>query len=859
MKAKKVLMSLDAGARLGHYEIRSRLGAGGMGEVYLARDTSELERTVALKFLPAELASDQKRMQRFIQEAKTVSALNHPNILTIYEFGQADSVRFIAMEYVDGVTLREQMRERRLKLHDVLDTAVQIAAALNAAHEAGVVHRDIKPENIMVRRDHIVKVLDFGLAKLTMKEAAAESVSVDSEAGTKVLVHTEPGLVMGTASYMSPEQSQASAKVDHRTDIWSLGVVFYEMVAGRVPFEGKDIHRQIIAIQETDPPPLSKFAEGVPERLEEIVEKALAKDPDERYQTAKDLLIDLRNLKRKLDVDAEIERTYAPEFRSTTSGASGTQGTASNAQQSSAQTTPVGQAQPTSSAEYIVSQIKQHKRGAALIALALVFAAATVAAYFYLSKRNGEPTRSTSADTIDSIAVLPLTNESHDPNVDWLADGLTESIIYKLSQLPNLKVLARSTVFRYKGKEIDPAQAARELNVRAVLTGRVLQHGDDLTVSAELIDTRDNRLLWGERYDRKMTDLNAVQQEIARVVSEKLRQKLTGEEQRQLAKQDTTNSEAYQFYLKGRYYWNKRSPDNFRKAISYFQQALERDPNYALAYSGLADAYCLLPNYGGSTPAETMPKAKAAARKALEIDDSLAEGHASLGQILFYDWDFAGGERELRRAIELNPNYASAHQWLGELLSAMGRFDEAIAEVRRALELDPLSLIINRVLADAYYSARRYDEAIEQYRKTIEIDPNFATAHGDLGDAFAAKGMHAEAVAEYAKSDEIMEGEEGKKNAAAILDAYAKGGWKGFLQQNISHFKELSNRSYVPPSFIAAQYAQLGEKDEAFAWLEKDYQEHGFAITDMKVDPQLDNLRSDPRFADLMRRVGLPQ
>src|SRR5207248_1355187 len=413
-------MSLDAGTQLGRYEIRSQLGAGGVGEVYLARDTSELERTVALKFLPAEVAADQKRMQRFIQEAKTVSALNHPNILTIYEFGQADSVRFIATEYVDGVTLRDEMRERRLKLHDVLDIAMQIAAALNAAHEAGVVHRDIKPENIMVRRDHIVKVLDFGLAKLTMKSAAAESAAVDSEAGTKVLINTEPGLVMGTASYMSPEQSQGSASVDHRTDIWSLGVVLYECIAGRVPFEGKDIHRQIIAIQETDPPPLSKFAEGVPERLEEIVEKALAKDPDERYQTAKDLLIDLRNLKRKLDVDAEIERTYAPESRSTTGGASGSQATVSNAQQSAAQTAPVGQAQPTSSAEYIVSQIKQHKRGALIIALALVVATISVITYFYLAKRNSAPTSSNTVDAIDSIAVLPLVNESHDPTVDWL-------------------------------------------------------------------------------------------------------------------------------------------------------------------------------------------------------------------------------------------------------------------------------------------------------------------------------------------------------------------------------------------------------------------------------------------------------
>ncbi|MDQ3820496.1 MAG: tetratricopeptide repeat protein, partial [Acidobacteriota bacterium] len=530
-----------------------------------------------------------------------------------------------------------------------------------------------------------------------------------------------------------------------------------------------DIHRQVIAIQEEDVQPLSKFAEGVPARLEEIVEKALAKDPDERYQTAKDLLIDLRNLKRKLDVDAEIERTVAPELRSTASNVSGAQGTTASAQQA-AQTTPVGQAKPTSSAEYIVSQIKQHKRGAALIAFLVIFVAVALSIYLYFMHRSVQPGASASSDAIDSVAVLPLVNESHDPNVDWLTDGLTESIIYKLSQLPNLKVLARSTVFRYKGRDIDAAQAARELQVRAVLTGRVLQHGDDLTVSAELIDARDNRLLWGERYERKMTDLNSVQQEIARVVSEKLRQRLTGDEQRQLASHDTANSEAYQFYLRGRYYWNKRTPDGLRKAIGYFQQAVDRDPTYALAYAGLGDSYCLLPNYGGNPPSESMPQAKAAARKALEIDDHLAEGHASLGQILFYDWDFAGGERELRRAIELNPNYASAHQWLGELLSALGRHDEAIVEVRRALELDPLSIIINRVLGDIYYSARRYDEAIEQLRKTVEMDPNFPTARASLADAYGAKGIYGEAVKEYAKFEELVSGDN-KQSAAAMLDA----------------------------------------------------------------------------------------
>jgi serine/threonine protein kinase/Tfp pilus assembly protein PilF len=860
-------MSLDAGTQLGRYEIRSKLGAGGMGEVYLARDTSELERTVALKFLPAEVAADQKRMQRFIQEAKTVSALNHPNILTIYEFGQADAVRFIAMEYVDGVTLRDEMRERRLKLHDVLDIAMQIAAALNAAHEAGVVHRDIKPENIMVRRDHIVKVLDFGLAKLTMKSAAAERERVDSEAGTKVLINTEPGLVMGTASYMSPEQSQGSASVDHRTDIWSLGVVLYECIAGRVPFEGKDIHRQIIAIQETDPPPLSKFAEGVPERLEEIVDKALAKDPDERYQTAKDLLIDLRNLKRKLDVDAEIERTYAPELRSATSGASGAQSTVSNApqsnaQQSAAQTASVGNAPPTSSAEYIVSQIKQHKRGVQIIALALVVATVSVVAYFYLAKRNSEPTSSNAVETIDSIAVLPLVNESHDPTVDWLADGLTESIIYKLSQLPNLKVLARSTVFRYKGKDVDPAQVARELNVRAVLTGRVVQHGDDLTVSAELIDTRDNRLLWGERYERKMTDLNAVQQEIAREVSEKLRQKLTGEEQKQLAKGNTESTEAYQLYLKGRYYWNKRTSEALKQSIEYFNQAVERDPNYALAYSGLADAYNLLAVYDVAPSREVYPKAKEAAQRALELDNTLAEAHTSWANVLeTYEWKFAEAENEYRQAIRLNPNYGTAHQWLAELLSKLGRHKEAIDEIKRALEVDPLSLIINAVAGRIYELAGQYDEAIAQLKRTIAIDKNFRAAHDFLSSAYEDKGMYEEAISEFqtARISAGLTPEEAASRAAVLRQAYRTAGAKGYWQKVLELTLEHAKGKYTPPDNLAGAYARVGDKERMYEWLQKAYDERGKDMTLIKVEPAFEPYRSEPRFQELMRKVGLPQ
>ena len=490
-------MTISAGTKLGRYEIRSKIGEGGMGEVYLAQDTTELDRTVALKILPVEVAGDKDRLQRFIQEARTVSNLNHPNILTIYEFGQAGSTCFIATEFIDGETLRQHLSARRLKLVDVLDIAAQIVAALNAAHEAGVVHRDIKAENVMVRRDHIVKVLDFGLAKLSEPRPVGIAggpgkAETNEDAKTKVLVHTEPGLVMGTVSYMSPEQSVGSG-VDHRTDIWSAGVLLYEMLAGVVPFEGKDIHRQIIAIQEQEPAPLSHHVEGVPARLEEIVVKCLAKDKDERYQTAKDLLIDLRNLKRRLDVDAEIERTVAPEFRPTIDGG-GTSRIATQSSQPDAGATNAVPAHLTSSAEYLVAKVQQHKTSAVIAVGVLALAIAALAYYFHA--RNTEV-------AIESIAVLPFVNQNHDADSEYLSDGVTESIINSLTQLPNLKVIARSSVFRYKGKETDPLAIGKELGVRAVLTGRILQRGDNLTISAELVDVRDNKQLWGEQYERE--------------------------------------------------------------------------------------------------------------------------------------------------------------------------------------------------------------------------------------------------------------------------------------------------------------------------------------------------------------------
>jgi serine/threonine-protein kinase len=838
---------IASGTRLGRYEIRAKLGEGGMGEVYLAQDTTELGRTVAVKVLSAEVASDPKRMQRFVQEAKTVSALNHPNILTIYEFGQDEATRFIAAEFVDGVTLRGYMRARSLKLHEVLDIAAQVAAALDAAHEAHVTHRDIKPENVMVRRrDTIVKVLDFGLAKLSEPSAVAGGPT-GSEDATMVQMNTEPGVVMGTVSYMSPEQTRGLSTVDQRTDIWSLGALLYELVAGRVPFEGKDVHRQIIAIQEEEPPPLSRFAAGVPERLEDIVAKALAKDPNERYQTAKDMLIDLRNLKRKLEVDAEIDRTISPDIRAAASTRSGQ----SNLATVSGTAAPTAQPHippAASSAEYVVSGIKQHKLAVAAVTAAVLIVGA-VSLFLFLRGR-------TNTAAIQSIAVMPFVNESGNADVEYLSDGMTDTLISNLSQLPNLSVKAHSSVFRYKGKETSPQTIARDLNVQAILNGRIAQRGDQLTLTLELVDAKTENVIWSDQYNRQQADLVSLQSEIARDVSTKLRSKLSGTEAQKVARTYTANPEAYQLYLRGLFYWNKRTGEALKTSIDYFSQAVAKDPNYAQAYAGMALAYVLLPEYSAGSPAESMPKAKAAATRALALDDTLAEAHTALAYILFaYDHNVSESEREFQRAIQLNPNFATAHQWYaGKVLTNSQRFDEAIAEGKRAVELDPLAIITTGELSADYYYARQYDEAIAQARKNIELNPSWYLAHEFICQNYIAKGQAVEAIRECQKASEL---DNDPSVLSTLAYAQAASGKKEEALKTVAQLTELAKRRYVPAYSFATAYAGLGDKDQAFQWLERCFQDRAWEITYIKVDPLMDTLRSDPRFADLVRRVGV--
>jgi serine/threonine-protein kinase len=843
-------MQLFSGTRLGRYEIRSKIGAGGMGEVYLAHDP-QLRRLVALKILPSEFMQSENRLRRFEQEAYAASALNHPNIITIHEIGKTESLHYIVTEYVEGESLRQHMagsasqaapggspmKSAPLKLGEVLDTAIQIASALSAAHAAGIIHRDIKPDNVMLRRDGIAKVLDFGLAKLT----ATQTSDIDPEAATRALINTGAGVVMGTASYMSPEQARG-LEVDARTDIWSLGVMLYEMAVGRAPFEGATPTEVIARIIEREPAPLTRYSPELPAELARIITKALEKDREERYQTTKDLLIDLKRLKRRIEIDNEIERSIQPEqFGVSPSGVPG-------AQTSAPEGGPPNE-QATSSAEYIVNEIKRHKL-AALVAL-LIVAAALIGLWFYVRSRDTQ-------GPINSVAVLPFINASGNSDVEYLSDGITESLINSLSQLLKLSVKARSSVFRYKGKEVEPQQVAKELSVQAILTGRVVQRGDDLTLYLSLVDGRNGNQIWGEQYSRKLTDLVSLQSEIARDVSQKLQVRLSGADKQKLAKNYTENAEAYQLYLKGRYHLFKLKRSETQKGVEYFQQAIAIDPSYALAYVGLAEAYRALTLSGEMPSTEYMPKARAAAQKAIEIDETLAEAHSALGMIImWYDWDWNDAEKQCKRALELNPNSSDAHLVYAHLLSNTGRHAGALAEAKRARELDPLNLRTNTLEGQFLIHAGRTDEALARFQKIFELDSNFWFAHVFASSAYIEKGMFAEAVAEAHKARELSGG---ISHPFSFLGyALAKSGKQAEARAVLEELLKLSTERYVPPYYIAMIYDGLDERDEAMAWLERGYVQRDPRMALMKVEPKWNNLRGDPRFQDLLRRLNLLQ
>jgi serine/threonine-protein kinase len=813
------------GQMIGHYRILSLLGEGGMSEVYLALDT-RLQRHVALKLLPSQFTQDADRLRRFVQEAKAASALNHPNIITIHEIGESDNAYFIATEYVEGRTLRQLLMGAPLELSRALDVTTQVANALAVAHAAGIVHRDIKPENVMVRPDGYLKVLDFGIAKLIATEAPEEAS-----------IKTKDGLVMGTAQYMSPEQARG-LDVDERTDIFSLGVMLYEMVAGRRPFEGATRTDVILAVIEHEPPPL---ADDVPAALQQIIRRALQKERPARYQSAKELLADLQQFKRELRTSGHLDLAYQPAAWSEAAIT-----TSSTRLDTSTQVAGLRTIAESNSDLRRAGQLTHTLRRRTWILLALITLSVAGALVYFFSR--------SPQTEIDSLAVLPFVNAGADASAEYLADGLTEGLINSLSQLPRIKVKARSSVFRFKKQQSDPLTIARQLSVSAVLTGHITQRGESLSISAELVDARDGSHLWGARYERRLADLILVQEEITQRITIGLRLKLTDAETRQLAKRYTENTAAYQLYLKGRYFFMQFTPEGISKGLDHFHQAIALDPGYALAYAGIGYVNAVASSQY-QEPHEAMLRARQASLRALELDETLPEAHFALALVKWWaDWNWPAAEAGFRRTLELNPNNATMRAVYSDFLSTQERFTEAMVHAQRAQELEPLSIYVNSVLAKVYYNARQYDRALIAYRQTLELDPDSTRIQRGLGRVLLQQGKYAEAIAALRQA---IAREPHPYFISDLGRAYAVAGRHAEARQMMAQLQQMAQRRYVSPVYIAKVYAGLGETDQALAMLDRAFQEHSDQLTELRVDPAFDRLRANPRFAELLRRIGL--
>ncbi len=836
-------MPLKPNTKLGRFEIISGIAKGGMGEVYLAKDP-ELDRKVAIKVLPAELTNNRERLLRFEQEARTVSALNHPHILTIFEFGKSEDGRqFIATEFVEGQVLAQLCTQNKIELSKALDIAMQIASALSAAHSAGIAHRDIKPDNVMVRSDGYIKVLDFGLAKLT---DAGNAEDVDLEGSTKELFNTSPGSIVGTAAYMSPEQARG-VQVDTRTDLWSLGVVIYEMVSGRKPFRGETSTDTIISVIQKEPPPITAYVDNIPSDLVWIISKALTKDLDGRYQTAKELHSDLEKIRKHVEFETEINRSTAPEreFDYINPDAATEVFERTPTLPGSAHITQDENAHK-SGLEHAATHVTKHKGIWTLLAVLLI-GIITVGAYFFFAGSKG----------IDSIAVLPFENGSEDKSLAFLADGLSESLIDRLSQLPQLKVIARNSSFKFRGANIDVQDVANKLGVRAIVMGRVIQRGDDLNIRVDVIDAKDNKHIWGEQYNRKAGDLLAIQNEIALSVSKKLQVRLTGTQENEISTGGTEDSEAYRNYLNGLVELN--GPEDVRSnAIDYFEKAVELDPKFAPAYAEIALIHLDRAN-GSGEPRLLIPKAKAAVQKALELDEKLAKAHIALASIKEYEFDWSGADAEYKRAISLNPNLDSARFRYAFYLAVMGRIDEAIIEINEAEKRDPINKSVILLWRGSILSqARRFDESIQAYNQAVKLDPNNLPDYFSMGYAYAGKGSVQEAISNYQKSLKVIGGEEKYSQPLVYLAAeYAKIPEKRGEAKSILKRLE-STEEYVSPSIIAVLYTALGDKDRAIKSLEKAYEERDLLLRFIGVGYEYDPLRGDPRFQALIKKTGLP-